>query len=235
MDCPACTFKNEAGAAACAVCEAPMAAPAAAASAAAAGGGGAAPAASPAPSDKEARRALMLRAAEARAAGIAPPATATQAYAAGAPPPTSASPGLRELLGASLVNRAGKTVSTAEALAGKDFVFVYCSAHWCPPCRAFTPALTAWMNKNGSGKKVGFVFASSDRDEQAFKGYFAEMAADGLALPFGDERIEAIGRKFEVKGIPTLLLFSIDGKLVTNDGRGGVAGDVSAARFPWRK
>jgi len=72
-------------------------------------------------------------------------------------------------------------------------------------------------------------------DEAAFKGYFNEMAADGLAFPFGDERIEQVSRKFDVKGIPTLLLFDIAGKLVTSDGRGGVAADAEAARFPWRK
>ena len=59
----------------------------------------AAPAASPPHSDNETCHAFMLRGAEARAAGIALPATATQAYAAGAlPPPKSASPGLHEAL-----------------------------------------------------------------------------------------------------------------------------------------
>jgi nucleoredoxin len=133
------------------------------------------------------------------------------------------------------MTRAGKSVATAAALAGKDHVFVYCSAHWCPPCRAFTPLLTSWVNKHGGAKKVGLVFASNDRDEAAFKAYFGEMAAEALALPFGDERIEAIGRQYEVKGIPTLLLFDIGGKLVTNAGREGVAGDADGSRFPYRK
>ena len=52
---------------------------------------------------------------------------------------------------------------------------------------------------------------------------------------FDIERVEAIGRQFEVKGIPTLLLFDIGGKLVTNAGREGVSGDADGSRFPYKK
>jgi thiol-disulfide isomerase/thioredoxin len=41
---------------------------------------------------------------------------------------------------ATLETKAGKSVSASEALAGKTVV-LYFSAHWCPPCRAFTPQL----------------------------------------------------------------------------------------------
>ena len=32
-------------------------------------------------------------------------------------------------------------VNADEALEGKKFVGFYFSAHWCPPCRGFTPVL----------------------------------------------------------------------------------------------
>ena len=32
-------------------------------------------------------------------------------------------------------------VNATEALAGKQLVCFYFSAHWCPPCRQFTPIL----------------------------------------------------------------------------------------------
>ena len=32
-------------------------------------------------------------------------------------------------------------VAAADALAGKQIVCFYFSAHWCPPCRHFTPIL----------------------------------------------------------------------------------------------
>jgi hypothetical protein len=43
------------------------------------------------------------------------------------------------LFGPTLVQREGGPVPTSE-LDGK-YVFVYFSAHWCPPCRMFTPLL----------------------------------------------------------------------------------------------
>jgi len=30
-------------------------------------------------------------------------------------------------------------VKPADALAGKEVIMLYFSAHWCPPCKIFTP------------------------------------------------------------------------------------------------
>jgi nucleoredoxin len=40
-----------------------------------------------------------------------------------------------------LVKSDGSFVSADSALEGKDLVLYYFSAHWCPPCRQFTPML----------------------------------------------------------------------------------------------
>ena len=64
----------------------------------------------------------------------------------------------------------------ANALEGAEFVAIYFSAHWCPPCRGFTPVLSEFYNEiNKDGKKVEVIFVSSDQDEAAFKDYFSEM------------------------------------------------------------
>jgi thiol-disulfide isomerase/thioredoxin len=44
------------------------------------------------------------------------------------------------LVGPELLTRQGPT-PTAVALGGKAVVGLYFSAHWCPPCRGFTPEL----------------------------------------------------------------------------------------------
>ena len=64
-------------------------------------------------------------------------------------------------------------------------VGLYFSAHWCPPCRGFTPKLAEWYTNVTSGllkDKLEIVFVSSDKDEKSFDEYFAEMP--WLALPF---------------------------------------------------
>ena len=125
-------------------------------------------------------------------------------------------------------------VATDAALAGIDYVMVYCSAHWCPPCRGFTPVLSEFHKRHGEALKVQTVFASSDKSATEFAGYFASHAWD-LAVPFNDAAIELLSGFFGVQGIPTLLVFDAKtGELITSEGRAGVLGDKEAAKFPWR-
>jgi len=67
---------------------------------------------------------------------------------------------------------------------------LYFSAHWCPPCRGFTPELDKFYKQ--IKKKVGdmfeIVFVSSDRSEEEWKNYFAEMP--WLAIPFSARDIK---------------------------------------------
>lgn len=66
-----------------------------------------------------------------------------------------------ELLG----DKGSKRVSADEALAGKT-LGLYFSAHWCPPCKAFTPLL-ARVYKTLREKNSDFevVFVSGDKSE----------------------------------------------------------------------
>lgn len=80
-------------------------------------------------------------------------------------------------------------------------VGVYFSAHWCPPCRRFTPTLVEAYNAlTAEGKSFEIVFISDDRDEKAFEEYFAHMP--WLAVPYSAAVRKNHG--FYVDGIPTL-------------------------------
>ncbi|XP_057810981.1 probable nucleoredoxin 1 isoform X2 [Salvia miltiorrhiza] len=102
-------------------------------------------------------------------------------------------------------------------LVGKN-VLLYFSAHWCPPCRAFLPALTKAYNEiKEKGGALEVIFISSDRDQASFDEFFSKMP--WLALPFGDKRKQSLSRSFKVRGIPMVVAIGPTGKTVTTDAR----------------
>ncbi|CAE8631215.1 unnamed protein product [Polarella glacialis] len=142
--------------------------------------------------------------------------------------------GFLELLGEKLVHSGpGGEVATSEALAGKPAVALYFSAHWCPPCRGFTPNLAEWYRESLKDKGLEVVFISSDKDEDAFNQYVGEMP--WLALPFSDrERKETLSKKYKVQGIPTVVILDGTGQVITKDGRTAISGDPKGNNFPWK-
>ena len=71
--------------------------------------------------------------------------------------------------------------------AGK-IVGIYFSAHWCPPCRGFTPQLAQFYKKYAESKNFEIIFASSDSSVEKFKEYYDEMP--WLALEFKHNAIK---------------------------------------------
>jgi len=140
--------------------------------------------------------------------------------------------GLTDLFGAKIQTKDGEK-DTAEALGGNDAIAIYFSAHWCPPCRGFTPELAKIYNGlRAGGKKFEIVFASSDKDAASFDEYYAEMP--WLALPYANrDAKEALSKKFKVQGIPTLVILDSDGNVITTDGRSAVTEDPTGENFPW--
>jgi nucleoredoxin len=136
-----------------------------------------------------------------------------------------------ELFGSKLITKDGEQ-PTEEVLAGKAAVGIYFSAHWCPPCRGFTPKLAEWYTTSLKAKGFEIVFVSSDRDEGSFKDYFGEQP--WAALPFAErDTKEKLSKKFKVQGIPSFVILGSDGKLITKDGREAVSKDPTGNKFPW--
>jgi len=139
----------------------------------------------------------------------------------------------KELFGEKLDSKTGD-VETETALSGLDAVAIYFSAHWCPPCKHFTPVLAKkYAELKAAGKTFEVVFASSDSDKAAFNGYYGEMP--WLALPYDQRALkETLAKKYNCNGIPYLVV--LDGKtaeIITTNGRGAVEGKDFIANFPW--
>ena len=110
-----------------------------------------------------------------------------------------------------------RTISS-DPLSGK-IVALYFSAHWCPPCRGFTPRLACrYQELKADGHPIEIIFVSSDSSEAEALEYFHEMPWKMLNFA---SRTEAAGLKrvFGVSGIPSLILLDESMKLITANGR----------------
>ena len=131
-----------------------------------------------------------------------------------------------------LINAKGEEVSRDEL---KDkIVGIYFSAHWCPPCRTFTPSLVEFHGKN-AGKEFEIVFVSFDNSEQEKADYIKHDKMKWLTLK-GNRSDEggALAQKFGVRGIPALVILAPDGSTITTNGRADVSGDPEGALKKWK-
>lgn len=96
---------------------------------------------------------------------------------------------------------------------------IYFSAHWCGPCRNFTPKLVEkYESILEEGHNFEIIFSSSDEDEEQALDYFKTMP--WKMISYSDREFdEGLSRKFEIRGIPTLVLLDEEGNLITTDGR----------------
>jgi len=141
------------------------------------------------------------------------------------------------LAGHELVNKNGSRVLANHALKGKSVIAFYFSAHWCPPCRQFTPVLARAFTDSrvGEGSQVEVVFVSSDRSEAAQQEYMKEAHGDWLAVPFGDPLVDQLSSRFSVRGIPALKVVGRDGSEISANARDEVMAIGKEAFVQWQK
>lgn len=99
----------------------------------------------------------------------------------------------------------------------KDYYAIYYSAHWCGPCRSFTPKLVEFYNK-ASKKHDNFeiIFVSSDRSEKDMAGYMKEADMPWLALDFDKKKKTTELTQYSGNGIPCLVLVDSNGKVLSD-------------------
>jgi len=148
---------------------------------------------------------------------------------------TSVNEKFTEFFGANLIrcdaDKKFEKVPTLDALKDKKGVLVYFSAHWCPPCRGFTPKLAEWYKNTAQKQGLEVVFFSSDRDQAAFDEYCAEMP--WLAVPYDERELKTkASSRLEVQGIPMLVVLDSQGNIVTKEGRKFITTEPEG--FPWK-
>ncbi|CAF1533455.1 unnamed protein product [Adineta ricciae] len=142
--------------------------------------------------------------------------------------------GVAKLFDGHILDKSNRNVDLNHEKYQGKVIGLYFSAHWCPPCRGFTPILVDFYNKYGSEKNLEVIFISSDNDEESFNEYYQEMP--WLTLDFKErEKKNELDEKFQVDGIPTLILLDGNsGNILCKDARQEIQfNDKQGDRFPW--
>jgi len=129
---------------------------------------------------------------------------------------------LELLKGKQLAKKDGSLVDADKVFADNKVVCLYFSAHWCPPCRGFTPVLKEFYEEI-QNDGIAIIFISSDRSDEEMSSYFQKDHGDYYCLPYVDrDTKQSLQAKFEVKGIPSLVVLKGDGSEVSKNGRADV-------------
>lgn len=144
-----------------------------------------------------------------------------RAHAATAPPPGETL--ILDSLKPKLVRCHDGTISRADGseLEKKKFVALYYSAHWCAPCRKFTPQLVEYYKRVAAAHpEFEIIFVSSDRSRFGWETYIGEMKMPWLAVDY-DQLADLAGvRKLGGSSIPSLLVLDGASRIVASSYEG---------------
>ena len=103
------------------------------------------------------------------------------------------------------------------ALEGKKLIAIYFSAHWCPPCRKFTPQLVDFYNRVAPAHpEFDVLFVSADRSASAMQDYMRETNMPWPALDYEKIRAQTQITHYAGSGIPCLVLVDAAGKVLSD-------------------
>ena len=157
-----------------------------------------------------------------------PPAVQSSGYKKAGTPA-----GLEDLFGPTLLRRDGTKVPVSN-LSKAEVIGVYFSAHWCPPCRFFTPKLVqTYKELKKKGKAFEIVFVSADRSEEEMKRYMEEVGMPWLAVPFSSPKVKELARRYRVAGIPRLVILDKKLRVIAQNARPAVQFEGAAAFDKW--
>ena len=111
------------------------------------------------------------------------------------------------------------SVSRADGteLENKKLIGLYYSAHWCVPCRKFTPELVDYYNRvTPAHPEFEVIFVSADRSRFNWETYIQEAKMPWLAIDY-DQLADLPGLKqLGGAGIPSLLVLDAGSHIVAS-------------------
>jgi thiol-disulfide isomerase/thioredoxin len=97
----------------------------------------------------------------------------------------------------------------------KKLIALYMSAHWCAPCRQFTPKLVAYYNKVAAAHpEFEVLFVSNDKSAGAMEGYMRDDQMPWPALSYDKVAGNAALNKYFGSSIPCLVVVDENGKVI---------------------
>jgi len=103
--------------------------------------------------------------------------------------------------------------------SGIKYTALYFSAHWCGPCRVFTPKLVDWYRQiRAKHPEFQLVFVSADESPEDMLNYMKETMMPWPAVSFNQIKTSGLS-KWSADGIPYLILFGPDGRPVSAKNR----------------
>ena len=124
-------------------------------------------------------------------------------------------------LSANLVDSKGRRIVNIQDFKNKDYYALYFSAHWCGPCRAFTPKLVQFYNEmKAKTDNFEIVFYSYDRSAQAMEDYMKEANMPWPAISYDQREAKQDIASYAGNGIPCLVLVDRNGKVISDSYEG---------------
>jgi len=104
-----------------------------------------------------------------------------------------------------------------DAIGKKKFILYYFSAHWCAPCRKFTPQLVEYYNRVAAQHpEFEIVFYSFDKSAAEMESYMRGMNMPWPAIDYEKRNEKPELLKPAGDGIPSLVLVEASGKLISS-------------------
>jgi nucleoredoxin len=99
----------------------------------------------------------------------------------------------------------------------KKLIALYFSAHWCPPCRKFTPSLVDFYNRVAPlHPEFEVIFVSYDRSADSMQTYMREANMPWPAIDYAKIAAKPEITRYAGSGIPCLVLVDATGKVVSD-------------------